>query len=99
MERRDLILLGAGGHCISCIDVIEAAKLFNIIGILDPNEPVGKLVCGYSVLGDDSLIAEYRKQNCVFFITVGQIKTNITRKLLYNLVKESDGELPVIVSP
>ena len=30
-----LILLGAGGHCKSCIDVIETEGKFTIAGILD----------------------------------------------------------------
>jgi len=31
----NIILLGAGGHCKSCIDVIEAEGKFTIVGILD----------------------------------------------------------------
>lgn len=94
-----IILLGAGGHCISCIDVIDSTKQFEIVGILDPNEPVGKLVCGYPVLGDDSLIKKYCEQDCSFVITVGQIKSSNSRKTLYNLIKSFEGELPVIISP
>ena len=29
---RDIILIGGGGHCKSCIDVIEMTNKYNIIG-------------------------------------------------------------------
>ena len=32
---KNLILIGAGGHCVSCIDVIEKEKKFKIVGVLD----------------------------------------------------------------
>ena len=49
----NLILLGGGGHCKSCIDVIESTSLFKIAGILDPKEPKGLKILGYEILGDD----------------------------------------------
>ena len=33
-----LILLGGGGHCKSCIDVIEQESKYTIEGILDKKE-------------------------------------------------------------
>ena len=30
-----LILIGGGGHCHACIDVIESTQKFQIIGIID----------------------------------------------------------------
>jgi len=35
---KNLILIGAGGHCRSCIDVIEAEKKYKIIGLIDKNK-------------------------------------------------------------
>ena len=35
--KPEIILLGGGGHCRSCIDVIEQAGDFNIAGIVDKN--------------------------------------------------------------
>ena len=32
---KKIILIGAGGHCKSCIDVIEEEKKFEIVGIID----------------------------------------------------------------
>ena len=56
--QKNLILLGGGGHCKSVIDVAEAAG-YNILGILDRPDEVGKEVLGYKVIGTDDDIANY----------------------------------------
>ncbi len=33
--RKNIVLVGGGGHCVSVIDVIENENRFNILGILD----------------------------------------------------------------
>ena len=43
MEQKNLILVGGGGHCKSVIDVAESTG-YNILGILDMPEDVGKQV-------------------------------------------------------
>ena len=42
-NNKNIILLGGGGHCKSVIDVAESAG-YNILGILDMPEDVGKQV-------------------------------------------------------
>ena len=32
---KKIILIGAGGHCVSCIDVIEMQRKFKIVGLID----------------------------------------------------------------
>ncbi|MGZ3929763.1 MAG: PglD-related sugar-binding protein, partial [Mucilaginibacter sp.] len=75
MPKKPLILIGGGGHCKSCIDVIESANEWEIIGILDGNMKPGDNVLNYSVVGDDSDIDKLIKNDYFFFITVGQIKS------------------------
>ena len=38
MKRKNIILIGAGGHATSCIDVIEATNKYKIIGLVDKKE-------------------------------------------------------------
>ena len=33
--KKKLILIGAGGHCNSCIDVIEQENKYRIVGLID----------------------------------------------------------------
>ena len=48
---KTIILIGAGGHCTSCIDVIEMQQKFKIIGLIDNNKK--KLSMNYKIIGDD----------------------------------------------
>ena len=49
-----LILIGGGGHCHACIDVIESTSTFEIIGIIDTKDKIGQSVLGYPIIGKDS---------------------------------------------
>lgn len=97
--KEKIVLIGGGGHCQSVIDVIELENKYEIIGIVDTKENIGKDVLGYKVIGcDDDLetIFETSKNAC---ITVGHVKSNELRKKLCNKVKKIGFELPTIISP
>jgi sugar O-acyltransferase (sialic acid O-acetyltransferase NeuD family) len=93
-----LILIGGGGHCKSCIDVIEIENKFKILGVLDPALK-GKEILGYKVLGDDSLIDEYILKGCYFLITLGQISTPKHRRRVYSVLKKKKAKLATVISP
>ena len=50
---KSLLLIGGGGHCHSCIDVIEAEVIFEVAGIVIPSEENKESVFGHDVLGND----------------------------------------------
>lgn len=93
-----IILLGGGGHCKSCIDVIEQSKRFKIIGILDVPEKAGQKVLGYPIIGTDEDIKKFLPDCENFLITVGQIENASVRKKVFDKVKQAGGKLPVIIS-
>lgn len=95
-NNKNLILLGGGGHCKSVIDVAESAG-FNILGVLDMPEEVGKQVLDYKVIGTDDDIPQYIDK-AEFVITVGFIKNPAIRIKLYNKVKEAGGKLATIIA-
>lgn len=99
MSEQPIILVGGGGHCISCIDVIEETGLYEIIGILDYQEKVGTTIMGYQVIGTDDDIPNLISLCSNFHITVGQIKSPNIRQKIYKRIKDVGGSLPVIVSP
>ena len=96
MEPKNVILVGGGGHCKSVIDVAESAG-YNILGILDRPEEIGKQVLDYKVIGTDEDIPQY-VDKAEFVITVGFIKNPATRIKLYNKVKEAGGKLATITA-
>jgi sugar O-acyltransferase (sialic acid O-acetyltransferase NeuD family) len=99
MSKKPIILIGGGGDCISCIDVIEQGNEFNIIGIVDLSEKVGQKIFDYEFIGVDEQIKDFAKECPDFLITAGQIKSTTIRKRLFQFVKNAGGNLPVISSP
>ncbi|MFW5724367.1 MAG: acetyltransferase, partial [Halochromatium sp.] len=93
------LLLGGGGHCRACIDVIEAGARYQIAGIVQPLSKVTEAVLGYPTLGCDDDLPALLTQTPNAFITVGQIKSPETHRRLFNLLKHQGANLPVIQSP
>ena len=81
--KEKIFLIGGGGHCHSVIDVIEQENKYEIIGIVDIKENIGKKVLDYEIIGcDDDLETNFLScKNAI--ITVGQIKTNELRVKLF----------------
>lgn len=94
-----LLLLGGGGHCRACIDVIESTESYRIHGIVQPAVDGLGSVLGYPILGTDEDLATLLKQTPQALITVGQIKSAQTRLRLFDRLKTLGAELPVIKSP
>lgn len=94
-----LLLLGGGGHCRACIDVIEATRQFHIAGVVQPLSDGRGHVLGYPVLGSDDDVRQLLKQTPQALVTVGQIKSPKIRIHLFELLKSCNAELPVIASP
>jgi sugar O-acyltransferase (sialic acid O-acetyltransferase NeuD family) len=99
MNKIPLILIGGGGHCNSCIDVINLEGKYVIEGILDNNEKKGKLLNGYSILGNDELIVELAEKKYHFLITVGQIKSADIRLKIFDQLKKVNAQMATVVSP
>ena len=97
--KEKIVLIGGGGHCHSVIDVIELTNKYEIIGIIDTKENIGKKVLGYEIIGcDDDLETIFLScKNAL--ITVGQIKTSDLRIKLFDKLKDIGFNFPVIISP
>lgn len=93
-----LILIGGGGHCVACIDVIEQEDKFEIAGIVDKNAGSGMLL-GYPILGSDDDLRELRSSYDYALITIGQIKSPSTRIRLFEYTKSLGFVIPMIISP
>lgn len=94
--NKPLILIGGGGHCKSVIEVAESAG-YEIMGVLDMPEDVGKEILSTKVIGTDDDIPKY-VDKAEFVITVGFIKNPAIRIKLYNRVKEAGGKLATIIA-
>lgn len=97
MSAKNLILVGGGGHCRSCIEVINSGNVYNITGVIDNHRPEN---FQYTHLGNDSIIPELAvsAQN-YFLITVGQIRTATKRRKVFDHVRDSRGKFATVISP
>ena len=99
MRKKNIIILGGGGHCKSCIDIIEQEGKYIVAGILDKPEKIGTRVLNYEIIGTDDDIPKLVKHFRYFFISIGQIRTPDKRIELFNLLSKYDIKVPTIISP
>ena len=100
MSEIKIILIGGGGHCHSCIDVIERTKAFTIAGILEKEaDQIPGNVMGYPVIGFDRDLERLRKNHAHALVTLGQIGTASIRSKIFNRLKALDYTIPTVVSP
>jgi sugar O-acyltransferase (sialic acid O-acetyltransferase NeuD family) len=95
----DIILIGGGGHCKSCIDVIETEKKFRIAGIVDTIEKLNSRVLDYAVIGTDEDLPSLISSCRFFLVSIGHIKDAVKRIERFDLVRRLGGEFPIISSP
>ena len=98
-EKPNIILIGGGGHCVSVIDVIEQQGIYNIKGIIDIKENIGKDVLGYRIIGSDNDLEDLFISCPNAIVSVGQIKSSSLRIHLFEKLKTIGYHLPTIISP
>jgi len=99
MSKPGLLLIGAGGHAKSCIDVIEQENEFQIIGLVGSLNEAGAWVLGYEVLGTDDDLPELMKFAHFALVSVGQIGVNELRSNLFSKISNLGFTSPVVTSP
>ncbi len=99
MRKPGLILIGAGGHARSCIDVIEQQGQYQIVGLVGLVEQKHTQKLGYPVIACDDELDELAKSYQYALITIGQIQNVEHRVRLYQKAVQCGFELPVIIAP
>ena len=94
-----LLLIGGGGHCVSCLDVIEATGEYEVVGILDRKDKVGRRVGGYSIVGCDSEFERWLDRIDEVLITVGMVGRSPVRQNLYDQMSELGAVFARVISP
>ena len=60
---KNIVLFGSGGHAKVIADIIEKEKLFQILGLIDPNRELGMECFGYPVLGSEDELPDLIKKH------------------------------------
>jgi len=98
MRKPELILIGAGGHARSCIDVIELGDEYQIAGLVD-SQTSDKFDTRYPMLGTGQDLTALAKQYRYALIAVGQILSPETRIRLFSQAATAGFQFPTIISP
>lgn len=83
-----IVLIGGGGHCKSCIDVIEQQGVHQIAGIVDLPEKLHQKILDYEIIATDDDLPDLVKEYENFLITLGHIKSPTRRMELFNDLKQ-----------
>jgi sugar O-acyltransferase (sialic acid O-acetyltransferase NeuD family) len=96
--KQRIILVGGGGHCRACIDVIEAGGKLEVAGIVDVEEKIGQRVSGHETIACDEDLSKLAKEYEYFLVTLGQIKSADKRMDRFEYLKNLGAKFPVVVS-
>ena len=94
---KKIILIGAGGHCVSCADVIELQRKFKIVGLIDNKKK--NFLLNYKIIGNDKELKKFSRKIQYALITTGCIKNSKIRENLFKKISNYGFKFPVIISP
>ena len=79
---KKVVIIGSSGHAKVIIDIFEASKSHEIIGLIDPFRETTEHTLGYSILGSEAIINDLiqKHKNLEVIIAIGD---NWTRNLVY----------------
>lgn len=99
MNKDRIILVGGGGHCKSCLDVIYRADMFEVEGIVDVKEKLGEKVLDSKIIACDDDIPSLIKPGVSFLVTIGFIHSCETRIRIYENLITLGANIATVVSP
>ena len=94
-----LYLVGGGGHCKACIDVIEEEGIYSILGVVDLPAKLDEQVLGYRFVGTDNDLERLVKSDVGFLVTIGQVGSAAARVKAFNFLKKLGALIPQVLSP
>lgn len=80
--NRPILVLGGGGHARVIIDALRHMRK-RLLGIIDPNVPVGGEIYGLPVLGGDEIVADYDPREIQLVNAVGSTGAPLRRRQLF----------------
>jgi len=97
MATSEMVVIGAGGHAGSVIDVISSCRTYSVVKLVDPKY---KVAHGFSVLQDDGQLKSYCKNKGVELgaVGIGSIFNWEAKKRAINLILEVGLTAPYIIA-
>ncbi len=99
MKKIKLALIGAGGHAVSCIDVIEKTNKYKIVGLVD-NKSKSSFSIGnktYKVINEKDFLRRPETKNIL--IAIGSHRFLKKRSSLFKKYTKLCFKFPIVISP
>lgn len=98
-KAESIVLIGAGGHCKSIIDVLEHLDRYRIAGIVGMPWEAGIKVLGYPVIGTDDDLEKIVSEYKYFHIALGFLRSPQRRVEIWKLLTGFGASMPALISP
>lgn len=81
---KKILVFGSGGHAKVVIDIIEKSNKYEIFGIIDSFRPLKQTVCGYEVIGDESILLKIRSEIYGGIVAIGDnwVRKKVVEKIM-----------------
>jgi sugar O-acyltransferase (sialic acid O-acetyltransferase NeuD family) len=99
MTDNTILLIGAGGHARSCIDVLEREGRWRIVGLVGRPDELGRTVFGHRVIGTDGDLPALAATTRHALVAVGQLPSPALRTALWQRARQAGFLMPAIASP
>ena len=99
MTKPRLVLLGAGGHALACIDVIEQHDQYQIAGLVGMPNEINTRHLGHRVIGTDAELSSLFQESPWAMVAIGQLGFSEVRMKLYQRASALGFQFPTIASP
>ena len=93
-----LILVGAGGHARSIIDIVESSNDWKIYGLVGIQREIGKNILGYKVIGTDEDLHNIYSNCNNAIIALGKIGKCDKREIVEYKLNKLGFNFPIIKS-
>ncbi len=94
-KKKPILIIGAGGHAHSCVEVIEKSRNFFIAGFISKNHFVNDKIFDYTVLSNKDNFEIFFPKIKNVAICLGQIKSSRKREILFKKLKKIGFNFPV----
>ena len=92
---KEIILIGAGGHSTSCVDVIKSQKKYKISLLVDKTLKRFEKI---NTIPELDFLKNYKLKKKNLLISVGQLSNGKLRKKIFEFYKNKECNFPVISS-
>jgi sugar O-acyltransferase (sialic acid O-acetyltransferase NeuD family) len=100
INPKALVIYGGGGHAKALIELIDAAGLYQVEGVLDDHLPVGSKLFTVPVLGSGDLLLRLKAQGIGMVVNaVGGIGDITPRLRIYEHIAAAGLKVPSVIHP